>query len=518
MLFSKPLASSTVTSANFQLEDSSGNTIVPTNFELRDNDRLVEITYPTLLAGTYQLVINGPAVTDNAGNPLSTGNVTDSFTLTPRETLTVNNPDADPNTPGLQLYEGTTVKGTVSVDPSVSVQRIDLLLNGQLVSTSSTTPLNFSTIAPLLSSGGSSFTLQARVTDTSGFTTVSSVLDVGLLKDVTPPSIVSTSPANGGKAFQGLQTIQINFSKPLATTSAAAANFQVIGAGPDGIFGTSDDVVIPITNVQLQNDDSQVVLTTSPLPVDSYELLVNAAGITDRVGNALGTGTLTFQFTVQKAVGVILVADNATDSVTVIDAATNTVRGSVSIPDSGGAIGDVAVTADGTLGFVTNFDSQVWVIDLSSSVPQLASGTNPIPISNAGEDISLTPDQKFLVVSDGGGNEPLSVINIASRAQVSTFSTGNDTNSVEVLSDDSVLVTSINAGTVRRLQIDANGTLTDTGEVAAAGDPNNVFAAPSGSSAIVIDRSSSQIRSYLIPGLVPASTRHPLRVWDLGLG
>src|SRR5262249_504513 len=271
--------------------------------------------------------------------------------------------------------------------PSVSMQRVDLLLNGQVVGSGSTAPFNYSFIAPLLSAGASGFTLQARVTDAGGFATVSSVLNVGLLKDVTPPSIVSTSPADGGKAFQGLQTIQINFSKSLATASAAAANFQVIGAGPDGILGTGDDVSIPVSNVQLKNDDAQVVLTTTPLPVDTYELVVNAAGITDRVGNVLGTGTRTFQFIVQKALGGILVANNATSSVTAIDAATNTVRGSVSVPN-GGTIGDVAVTADGTLGFVTNFNSQIWVIDLSTTVPHLASGINPIPIANFGEDIS----------------------------------------------------------------------------------------------------------------------------------
>src|SRR5205823_5686173 len=118
--FSKPIASETVTTANFQVKDAGGNSITPTNLQLRDSDRLVQLTFAPLLAGTYQLIINGPAVTDRVGNPLSVGTITDSFTLTPRETLTVTNPDADPNTPGLQLYEAVTVKGTVGVDSSVS--------------------------------------------------------------------------------------------------------------------------------------------------------------------------------------------------------------------------------------------------------------------------------------------------------------------------------------------------------------------------------------------------------------
>src|SRR5207253_1179091 len=85
--------------------DTGGNVHAPHSLDLRNDGRLVELAYPPLPAGTYQLVINGTAVTDRIGQPLSRGNVTDSFTLTPRETLTVTNPDADPATPGLQLYE-----------------------------------------------------------------------------------------------------------------------------------------------------------------------------------------------------------------------------------------------------------------------------------------------------------------------------------------------------------------------------------------------------------------------------
>src|SRR5207237_7649963 len=132
-------------------------------------------------------------------------------------------------------YEGTTVRGSVGVVAGVSVREVDVLLNGQVISTSGTAPLSFSFIAPLFGAGASSFTLQARVADTSGFTTVSSRLNVGLLKDVTPPSIVGTSPAKGGKVLPGLQTIQIDFSKPIATASATAANLQIVGAGPDVI-------------------------------------------------------------------------------------------------------------------------------------------------------------------------------------------------------------------------------------------------------------------------------------------
>lgn len=206
--------------------------------------------------------------------------------------------------------------------------------------------------------------------------------------------------------------------------------------------------------------------------------------------------------------GVGMVADDLTDSVTVFDANTDTVFGTVGI-GPGAAIGDVAVLANGTLGFATDFSSRVWVIDLTVSPPVLAAGVNPIPISNSGEDIAITPDQRFLVVSDGSAAQPVSAIDIALRAEVSTLTVGSDHNSVDVCADGSVLVTSFSDATVRRLTIDGNGTLTDTGEVLFTGSfgPMNVYCAPGAQSGVVVRFSPSQIHSFTIPGLSTVDIR-----------
>ena len=109
-----------------------------------------------------------------------------------------------------------------------------------------------------------------------------------------------------------------------------------------------------------------------------------------------------------------MVADDTTASVTVFDADTHAVLGTVFIaPGIAQAEGDVLITSDLKRGFVTNFGFEVFAIDLTTSPPSLAGGTNPIPISNADEDLSISPDGKFLVVSGSFGFEPISVINIA---------------------------------------------------------------------------------------------------------
>ena len=41
------------------VRDASGNFLMPTDFQLRDNDRLVQLTFPSLLMGSYQIVVSG---------------------------------------------------------------------------------------------------------------------------------------------------------------------------------------------------------------------------------------------------------------------------------------------------------------------------------------------------------------------------------------------------------------------------------------------------------------------------
>jgi hypothetical protein len=203
-----------------------------------------------------------------------------------------------------------------------------------------------------------------------------------------------------------------------------------------------------------------------------------------------------------------MVANDGPPLVTVFDGDTHAVLGTVPI-GFGSAYGDVLITPDLKKGFVTNFGYQVHVIDLTVSPPALAGGVNPIPISNAGEDLAISPDGKFLVVSDGSNFEPISVVDIATQAEISTFSTGTDTNSLDVCSDGSVLATSFTTSlTLRRLVLSGTGTLTDTGEVLSeiSSSPMNVYCAPGAQSGVLI-QSPGGISSFSVPGLTLVDNR-----------
>jgi hypothetical protein len=202
------------------------------------------------------------------------------------------------------------------------------------------------------------------------------------------------------------------------------------------------------------------------------------------------------------AVTLGIVADDASKTVTSFDADTGTVFGTVDIPNPD-RVGDCAilVSAASNRAFVTNFDNQLWQVDLGTAPPTIASLASGIPIANHGEDVSLSPDGRYAVTCDGFDPAPVSVVDTVSGAEVATFDLGTDCNSVDVCDDRSVLVTSFFAGTVRRLVLGLDGQLSDTGESSFVGQPGNVACAPGSTTAVVVDRLTSAVLSFGIPGL-----------------
>ncbi len=299
--FSKPMSATSVTAQTIRLRDAQGHFIAPVNFQLRDDDRFAQLTFTPLTLGDYEIIISG-GVTDRIGNRLANDDFISPFSLTLRGMVQTSVVDADPAAPGIQVYEGTTVPVAVTVASGVDVQDIELLVNGQPFGSANVAPYTFSVVAPNIVPGAETMTLQARITDTAGIMTITNVVIVELLEDVTAPTIVSFEPANASTGFEGLQTLKVNFSEPLATSSVTGANFQLLEAGADETLGTGDDVAFAIFGVQFANDDSQVQLATASLPIGQYRLILDRDGITDRAGNALGTGVVETDFELQEQV------------------------------------------------------------------------------------------------------------------------------------------------------------------------------------------------------------------------
>ncbi len=142
--------------------------------------------------------------------------------------------------------------------------------------------------------------------------------------DTLAPQITAESPAPGSLASTGLLTISFTVDKNVNPNSINANTISVVRAGPDGVFGTPDDVTIPLTNVTFsitplktgRLGPEQVSFTIPASPTnDLYQVtLSGAAGtaITDVAGNPLnGSGTPGSNFSWQ----FVVINSNATSIV-----------------------------------------------------------------------------------------------------------------------------------------------------------------------------------------------------------
>ena len=112
--------------------------------------------------------------------------------------------DQNPGAPGLQVLDGTTLPIQVSVSDDVQVRNVDLLVNGQVVTSDVSFPYDFFATAPNNSPESSSFIFQVRATATGGNSALSNILAVDLVKDVFAPTIGFIKPPTGASRVKPL--------------------------------------------------------------------------------------------------------------------------------------------------------------------------------------------------------------------------------------------------------------------------------------------------------------------------
>ncbi|MEM7312106.1 MAG: FG-GAP-like repeat-containing protein [Planctomycetota bacterium] len=191
--------------------------------------------------------------------------------------------DAEPEQDGLQVLEGTTFPIQVDVTDDVQVREVQLLVNGQVVQRDLQFPWDFATIVPSLDVTGE-MELVVRAIDTGGNSSTSNRIRASIVQDLIPPTVEGTVPTTGDSLFAGLRRIAVRFSEPLSDTTIDSARFHLRDA--------SDGQILPQA-VHLRDDNQLAVLVFAPLPPGEFDLVVDAATITDRVGNPLGNEVLT---------------------------------------------------------------------------------------------------------------------------------------------------------------------------------------------------------------------------------
>jgi hypothetical protein len=101
------------------------------------------------------------------------------------------------------------------------------------------------------------------------------------------PAITSVSPAPGSKLNAQNTSLQVNFST-FVVNAGQAASYELRGAGPDGLFGTADDVLVPATP---SYSGTTATLSFNPLTAGAYRLTVFGNAITSPGGiNLDGNG------------------------------------------------------------------------------------------------------------------------------------------------------------------------------------------------------------------------------------
>ena len=217
-------------------------------------------------------------------------------------TVSITSPvaDADPNTPGVQVVEGTDVPITVAASDDVQVRNVLLLVNGKVVDNAVSLPYNLDVVVPSIASAGGTLTVQVEAFDTGGNKTLSNILSFGVMRDTVPPQVVSTTPAAGADVYY-TPSIDLNFSKPLDSTVLNASGFSLLALGVGGVPGNGNGTPVAISKVELHTLGHTVsVYPTTVLDTGNFELIVDPSVISDRAGNH-PSAPITLLFTIHAA-------------------------------------------------------------------------------------------------------------------------------------------------------------------------------------------------------------------------
>jgi DNA-binding beta-propeller fold protein YncE len=201
--------------------------------------------------------------------------------------------------------------------------------------------------------------------------------------------------------------------------------------------------------------------------------------------------------------GIGVAIDNSAHRLLIFDPATGTQTGLVTIPTTSADTLDTVISPAGNFAYVSDFEAdRVWVVDLTTDA--LATGTNPISVSTNPEDLDITGDGRYLLVSDGGGGS-FAVVDTTSRNQVAAGNTpGGSANAIATRGTDVLISSELTNSTYRYSTNTTSGALTYTGQLTTAGG-HNVAISPNGTTALVTPQNSAEVFSVLVSGMTAVS-------------
>ena len=202
-----------------------------------------------------------------------------------------------------------------------------------------------------------------------------------------------------------------------------------------------------------------------------------------------------------------IIANSSDRSIHIIDVATNTIKG----PFLGGSLGsgqllDPVITPDGQTALISNFEDQaVYFLDVSNA--NTPAVLDSVDIGFPAEDIDLTPDGAFALVTDGGGGSLIAVVDVSAMSLIQTLDISpRDAQAVAIGRDGTVLLADALNNQVHVLLTNlSTGLLTDPATAISVDlAPINIAISPDGQTALVANFSSSSVNVLQItaPGSV----------------
>jgi YVTN family beta-propeller protein len=282
-----------------------------------------------------------------------------------------------------------------------------------------------------------------------------------------PPSTTVKLPASGA-SVSGAQSLDAT-----ASAGVTQVHFEISG-GPENYV----DHVISGSNPTYLGWIGR--WNTATVPNGTYTL----NSVASYAGGVTGTSP-PITFTVNNPARLVpawraYVSNTGSDTVSVIDTATNTVTGSipVSYPES------IAITPNGTKAYVIG----------SNGVSVINTATNkvigsPIPVGAYGS-IAITPNGTTAYVINSGSNT-VSVINTATNTVTGSIAVGADPNSIAITPNGkTAYVVNYRSETVSIIDTATN---TVTGSILVGAYPDGIAITPNGTTAYVAESWFSRV-------------------------
>jgi methionine-rich copper-binding protein CopC len=304
------LNSTGITLTNFGTDGilgSNDDMIIPlSNVQTRSFDKtLVVKSNGELATGNYQLRIAPGIIADRVGNTLVNPIIL-GFTKLATVNINTSAIDLDPITAGIQVLEGSDIPLLVDIRKDLQVRNVELVVNGQVVSSNDSFTPHLSVIAPAIALSKSTVDIQIRTTDINGATAISNQLTLNLVADRSAPIVLETSPIEG-VSTRIIPTITVKFNEAIDSTKFNSNGFTLTNLGADRILGSSDDIIIPISNFQTQDlNRTLVIRPDAELATGNYQLSINPSVVSDRIGNS-PTTPVRLNFT-KRSFGNILIS------------------------------------------------------------------------------------------------------------------------------------------------------------------------------------------------------------------